>query len=299
MNRFSETKKVTLIPIDSINVLNPRARNQKVFLEIAENIKQVGMKRPITVMPSQSGVNGKTYNLVCGQGRLEAFIAHGQKQIPAIVIDADEEQALIMSLVENLARRKHKSIDLLYGIELMRKRGHSAKSIALKTGNSINYVYKLIKLMDAGEERLLAAVESGSIPISLAMRVATSPIEEQNALQEAYESNQLRGKKFLMAKRLLELRKRSGKTFRNNKNRKIKKDESIEAKDIVKVYQKEVDRKRLFTRKAEIVNRSLIFVTEALRRLLKDDHFMTLLRAENISTMPVALLEMLDEENIS
>lgn len=39
-----------------------------------------------------------------GQGRLEAYIANNQTEIPAIVIDADEEETLIMSLVENIAR---------------------------------------------------------------------------------------------------------------------------------------------------------------------------------------------------
>ena len=66
------------------------------------------------------------------------------------------------------------------------------------------------------------------------------------------------------------------------------------AKDILKIYHKEVDRKRLFTRKAEIVSNSIAFVVEALRRLFTEDHFVTLLRAENITSMPAALSKMLD-----
>ena len=44
---------------------------------------------------------GEVYDLVCGQGRLEAFVALGQNEIPAIVIEASEEDCYVMSLVEN------------------------------------------------------------------------------------------------------------------------------------------------------------------------------------------------------
>jgi ParB family chromosome partitioning protein len=107
--RKARASEIKMIPIEKINILNPRVRNQKVFLEIATNMTQVGMKRPITVTPSRAKVDGKEYDLICGQGRIEAFVACGQTEIPAIVIDASEEQALIMSLVENLARRQHRA----------------------------------------------------------------------------------------------------------------------------------------------------------------------------------------------
>lgn len=41
--------KVELIPIDAIDVINPRARSRKVFQEIVDSIAAVGLKRPITV----------------------------------------------------------------------------------------------------------------------------------------------------------------------------------------------------------------------------------------------------------
>ncbi|MGE3769470.1 MAG: hypothetical protein AB7G06_00770 [Bdellovibrionales bacterium] len=54
--RASEIK---LIPIEKVNILNPRVRNQKVFHDIATNMTQVGLKRPITVTPCRSGAVGK------------------------------------------------------------------------------------------------------------------------------------------------------------------------------------------------------------------------------------------------
>lgn len=292
--RASEIK---IIEIDRINILNPRVRNHKILLDIATNMTQVGLKRPITVTPRRSGADDKDYDLICGQGRIEAFTACGQTQIPAIVIDASEEQALIMSLVENLARRQHRATDLLQGVDILQKQGYSTEAISNKTGLSSDYVQDVLNLMDRGEERLLSAVEAGHMPITLAIRIAENPKNEQRALHEAYESKQLRGNRLLLAKRLIDTRKRRGKTFADGRRRKRDKSEkAISAQDVLNVYQREVDRKRLLTRKADMVSNRLLFVTEALRQLLQDEHFNTLLRAESLTTLPKPLAGLMVEK---
>ena len=192
---MNKSDSVQMIPVDSIHILNPRVRNPKIFDGIVHNMTQVGMKRPITVMPRRSNAEGKSFDLVCGQGRLEAFLACGQKMIPAMVIDASEEQALIMSLVENVARRKHKPMELLQGVEILRSQGYDSKAIASKIGHKTDYVNDIIKLIDHGEERLVAAVEAGHMPVMLAINIAMAPQDEQQAIQEAYESKQLSGHK--------------------------------------------------------------------------------------------------------
>ncbi|MCA0891744.1 ParB N-terminal domain-containing protein [Qipengyuania flava] len=73
------------IPIDAIEVLNPRARNKRIFEELVDSIAKVGLKRPITVRRAETG---EGYELVCGQGRKEAFQKLGQSTIPALVVDA-------------------------------------------------------------------------------------------------------------------------------------------------------------------------------------------------------------------
>jgi len=96
---------VLMIRIDKIHVQNPRTRNKAAFQGIVDNISHVGLKRPITVS-YRKGTNGdQEYDLVCGQGRLEAYVALGEREIPAVVIDASKEEQLLMSLVENVARR--------------------------------------------------------------------------------------------------------------------------------------------------------------------------------------------------
>ncbi len=82
-----EAPSVQMIPTDQINVINPRSRNKVVFQSIVSNISALGLKKPITVAPRSQPSDGKKYDLVCGQGRLEAYIALGQPEIPAIVTE--------------------------------------------------------------------------------------------------------------------------------------------------------------------------------------------------------------------
>lgn len=293
----ARASEIQMIPIHAINILNPRVRNKRVFADIAGNIGQVGLKRPITVTPCRSGAEGKDYDLVCGQGRLEAFLASGQGEIPAIVIDADQQQALVMSLVENLARRQHRALDLLQGIEILRKQGYDAKTIASKTGLTVEYVHAVLNLIERGEERLLNAVETGQMPISVAVSIALSPGNEQQALQEAYESKQLRGSKLKLAQRLIESRRRRGKALRRGgpQGPRVRQETPLSVREVMKVYQQELDRKKLLTRKAEVTSNRLMFVTQALRQLLREDHFNTILQAEGLTTLPKQLAELVNK----
>ena len=283
---------VQMIPIDRIHILNPRVRNKKIFESITDNIAQVGLKRPITVTPS--GNKSNRYDLVCGQGRLEAFIACGQKEIPAIVINASQEQALIMSLVENVARRQYRTLDLLQGVEILRKQGYETKAIAAKVGLGTNYVGEVLRLLDRGEERLLAAVEAGTIPLVVAAKIAETPNDGlQAVMQEAYETNQLRGHKLLTVKRLIEKRRKQGKTFHSGSNTKAKTGSRITVQDLLKIYQREVDRKQMMKRKADKANEQMVFITQALWQLMREASFLTLLRTEGLAKMPKQISELL------
>ena len=101
MKRSHEAQAVEMIPIERITVINPRVRNKKKFKEIISNIAEIGLKKPITVT-RRDETDGARYDLVCGQGRLEAYQVLGQSEIPALVVDADTEDCMLMSLVETL-----------------------------------------------------------------------------------------------------------------------------------------------------------------------------------------------------
>ncbi|MCO6184601.1 plasmid partitioning protein RepB C-terminal domain-containing protein [Rhizobium sp. L1K21] len=279
-------QKVEMIPIARITVVNPRLRNKKHFKEIVSNIGQIGLKRPITVTRRMEA-GGPFYDLVCGQGRLEAFQALGQEEVPALVVNANTEDCLVASLVENCARRQHRAVDLLYDIGEMKKRGHSISKIARMTGLSPEYVHAVIRLLEKGEERLLRTVETGQIPFSVALEIAETPDHDiQFALQSAYEKRLLRGKKLMAAKRLVEQRRQQGKTIRlNGKSRQ----HAMSSESLLKAFQKDVDRKRILIRRAEAAKARLTFITQAVRKLMQDHQFSSILAEECLSSVPEGL----------
>jgi ParB family chromosome partitioning protein len=287
MNDPIDDYKLETIPIERIDVINPRARNKKIFKEIILNIADIGLKRPITVARREDA-DGPRYALVCVQGRLEAYQALGQKEIPANIIEANMEDCMVMSLVENLARRQHRSIDLLHDIEGLKSRGYNDTAIARKTGLTIEYIKAVLRLLQNGEHRLLRAVEAHQIPVSIAVEIAAaSDTETQSILQQAYEKKLLRGQKLIAARRLIEQRLRRGKGLRINKNMSGKRRERpLTSNALIRAYQEDVDRKRLLIRKAAATRNRLVFVTEALRKLFADENFVTLLRAEGLDTLP-------------
>ena len=287
MTDSPDADAIELIPCERITVINPRVRNKKIFKEIVSNIAELGLKRPITVT-RQDDADGPRYALVCGQGRLEAYQALGQHEIPAIVIEANSEDCMVMSLVENLARRQHRAIDLLHDVEGLKRRGYNDTAIAAKTGLTIEYIKAVLRLLKNGEHRLLRAVEAKQIPVSVAIDIAgAADGETQTILQQAYEKKLLRGSKLIAARRLIEQRQRRGKGLRiNGISNGKRRDRTLSSNALIRAYQEDVDRKRLLIRKAETTRNRLVFVTEAMRKLFGDENFVTLLRAEGLDTLP-------------
>jgi ParB family chromosome partitioning protein len=291
-NRISSAahKHIALIPTDHIRVLNPRIRIRRNFEEIVDNIARIGLKRPITVS-TRPDTDPVEYDLVCGQGRLEAFIELGQDKIPAIVIDADENECLVMSLVENCARRQHRAIDLMQEIGTLRKRGYSDRQIAEKIGVGPDYVNMIAGLLERGEERLVSAVETGMLPLTLAIEISRADDEgAQRALMEAYTEKKLRGRELVAVQRLLQRRRRRGRHVDENPfGPRGTGKRPLTSDALVRTYRKEADRQKLMIKKAEITQGRLLFVVEAFRSLREDENFLTLLRAEGLDSMPAWL----------
>lgn len=296
-------ENVSLVPIARIEVLNSRDRNMKVFEEIVESIQLIGLKKPITVA-ERAGEDGQPkYVLVCGEGRLNAFRILGETHIPALVVDVSDEDAFIMSLAENIARRGYRPLEILADIELLRERGYTADVIIQKTGLSHKYVRDIVFLLEQGEERLIEGVQRGSIPLTTALEIArASANDPQNAngeggesnlgdlLQEAYENGQLKGRQIIEAKRLIEKRQELGPSSPNAAQ--IKPPTS--SYSLVRTYQKEVERQRKMVLKAEHAHQRLLLVVQGLKKLFADENFVTLLRAEGLDTLPKYLAERIN-----
>jgi ParB family chromosome partitioning protein len=291
MNPPRPPGEIRMISVDAVEVLNPRERNEKVFEEIVGNIKRIGLKKPITVTPRRRADGNEYFMLVCGEGRLKAFKTLGEATIPALVIDVNDEDAFIMSLAENIARRQCRPLELLGGIEQLKEKGYNAKAIAAKTGLTVSYIQGILTLIQHGEERLLVAVERGEVPLNAAMSIVGAGDNDkaiQAALQEAYEAGTLRGRNLLEARRVIEKRKSLGRSVARGSARSR---EPVSSSSLVRTYQKEVERQKLIVRKAEFAQQRWLFLVSALRQLLSDESFINLLRAEGLDSLPKQLSE--------
>jgi ParB family transcriptional regulator, chromosome partitioning protein len=280
---------IQLVRLDEITVLNPRARNKRLFNELVASIAHLGLKKPITVRRREGGAG---YDLVCGQGRLEAFATLGQTEIPAMVVDASEEDCYVMSLVENMARRQHTPLELMREIYALKERGYSFTEIAAKTDFSPAYVDAICYLFEHGEERLLAAIERGVLPHSVALEIVrANDGEVQAALADAYEKKALPGNQVIAIRRIIELRNRIGKAKYGVGGDRGHARNQVTADSLVRAYRKETERQRFLIKKATLTQSRLLFVVNALGRLLGEEHFVALLRAEGMETLPWPIAE--------
>ncbi|MDN4589458.1 chromosome partitioning protein ParB [Xenophilus aerolatus] len=290
------TKKLALpelrmIPMDRIDVLNPRERDQRKFDTIVENIGAVGLKKPVTVTPRPGADGAERYVLICGEGRLKAFRRLGESTIPALVATVSDEDAFVMSLTENIARRRHTPMELLNGIVILRDRGCSAKEIGRRVGLHEGYVRQILDLADKGEERLLVAVGRGKIPLTVAILIVSAGDDDravQMAMQDSYESGQLRGPQLMYAKKLVERRQFLG---RSNARAPPRRKADVSSSSLVRAYQKEVERQRLMVRKSSLAQQRLFFILGALRKMFADENLVNVLRLEGLDTLPAYLAE--------
>lgn len=279
-------KEIERIPIGEIRVANPRSRNKLKFQLVVSSIRAVGLKKPITVSRRELGTDGTRYDLVCGQGRMEACLALGEITIPAVVIDATREDQFLMSLVENIARRAPSNTALLAELRNLRQRNYKTDEIAKKLGLDRSYINGIIRLVEHGEALLIRAVEAGRMPISVAVEIASGNDHDvQRALSDAYEKGDLRGAKLTAAKRIIARRvEKQRQAGRDHQTRR-----KLTSHRLVHEYQQRTREQRNLIKKASATKESLLLLTSALRSLFADEHFVTLLRAENLSDIPQQL----------
>src|ERR1700687_1496776 len=260
---MTTTTEVQMVPVDAITVLNPRARNKRIFQELVTSIAHLALKKPITV--SRRGTE-PVYDLVCGQGRLEAFIALGQSEIPAIVIQVPQGDCYVMSLVENVARRHPGSLELMREIGRLKDRGYTTAEIAMKVDFTPDYIAAVCYLLEHGEERLL------------------SDVDVQRALAEAYENKLLPGNQILTIRRIIQRRNQRRKSA-PGRGRGVRHTGKVTAAALIQSYQDEAQRQKLLVKKADLAQTRLSFAVNALRRLFADDGFVNVLRAEAMHTL--------------
>lgn len=285
--------EIQSIPISQIRILNPRVRDKQKFEHVVTSIRNLGLKKPIQVSRRGAGEDTESgFDLVCGQGRIEAFVALGHHSIPAIVVSVSKEERLLRSLIENVARRCPSHGDLMTEIVRLKNLHYSNVAIGKKLDISDMMVGGFLALKNAGEERLLEAALSGKVPITVAIEIAkTEGVEAQRELLKAVENKQLNGVSIRMVKRLLEQRQFLGKSKGGASARG---GTTASSESMVQAYCKESDRLKAHIKKARICDAKLSFFVEAFRRLLADQSFVTLLRAEGLGTLPKDLADRVE-----
>jgi ParB family chromosome partitioning protein len=277
-----------MVAIDQVRVVNPRFRSKTSFRELVANIERVGLKKPITVSPRPGDEEG--FDLVCGQGRLEAFIALGQKQIPALVVDLPPDEQLLRSLVENIARRNPATIEMVRDVEALKQRGYSNTEIAEKIGRSGSYIGGILRLLAKGESRLLHAVERGEIPVNVAIEIAsTDEAAMQKSIAEAYEAGKLRGKALKRVRRVIARRKVDAKEKAARKT--AAPASAPTSEQLVRTLKRESEKQRVLIKKAQLCETRLLFIAQAFAQLCQDESFVGALRAEKLDTLPKYLAD--------
>ena len=166
------------------NRLQPRKSfDDDAIASLADSIKTHGMIQPLVVRPYMG-----TYQIVAGERRWRAAREAAVEEVPVIIKDLTDSEAMQIALVENLQRENLNPVEEAAGLkELADKYNMTQESIAHITGrsrsavsNSIRLlglpdeVLELIKegLVSVGHAKVLLSVEDENLVINLASRVA-------------------------------------------------------------------------------------------------------------------------------
>ena len=117
--------------------------------------------------------------------------------------------------------------------------------------------------------------------------------ENDGSLTDAYERKSLPGNQVLAIRRIIEQRRATGKGLGHGGRESSRNRKRVSAESLVRAYRKETQRQTLLVKRATLSQTRLLFVVNALHRLLADEHFVTLLRAEGMLTLPRPLAERL------
>ena len=123
------------IPLEKIDVNPEQPRldfSGEKIEELADSIKSKGVIQPVIVRKSSGSVN---FQLVAGERRLRAALIAGIKNIPARVMNIEDEELLEIALIENIQRRNLNPIEEANGYyKLMNKYSHTQEKLAERLG---------------------------------------------------------------------------------------------------------------------------------------------------------------------
>lgn len=169
---------------------NPRKHfDQAKLAELADSIRATGVHQPILLRPlpghrvpdtwghRRQGAPLPAYELVAGARRLRACKMANVAEVPAMIRELTDEQALEIQVIENLQREDVTALEEAEGYEALMKHGHAdADQVAAKIGKSRSYVYARLKLLDLCQQAR-EALREGKIDFSRGLLIARIPDE--------------------------------------------------------------------------------------------------------------------------
>jgi len=190
------TQEVLIESIDTNPYQTRRRINEAALEELTESIRASGVVQPVVLRP---GPNGR-FQLVAGERRWHASKRAGKTTIPAVIRQISNEQAMEITIIENLQREDLNPIEQAKAFErLSREFGLTQEQIAARTGKdraSIANFIRLLKLPESLQDALEAGALSfghGKVLLALAgfpehmERAAREVIEKQLSVRQTEE----------------------------------------------------------------------------------------------------------------
>ncbi|WP_297201294.1 ParB/RepB/Spo0J family partition protein [uncultured Flavonifractor sp.] len=174
------------LPISQVEpgVKQPRKRFDEDSLhDLADSIRTHGVIQPLTVRRLSSGY----YQIIAGERRWRAAKLAGLREIPAVIIEADDRKVMELGLIENLQREDLNPIEEANGYHvLIDEYGMTQEEVAKRVGKSRPAVANALRLLalpdavhqlleegklSAGHARAILSVPSGELQKKLAQKV--------------------------------------------------------------------------------------------------------------------------------
>lgn len=188
---FESDTRIETLPLREIEPDPGQPRktfDDETLAELSASIAEHGLLQPIAVRPKPSG----GYLIVAGERRWRASRMAGLTEVPVIVKDVTDEQAMELALVENLQREDLDPVEEATGIrELMTRCDLTQEQAARKLGKSRSALANSLRLLSL-PETVLELLKSGFITIGHAKVVLGLPTPElQEEAAQMIADNQL------------------------------------------------------------------------------------------------------------
>ena len=144
------------------NKLQPRkVFNQESLKELTNSIKERGVIQPIIVRKDKSLV-GK-FEIIAGERRWLASQNAGLHEIPAVILDVDDEKSLEFAIVENVQRQDLNAIEEAQGYQrLIDEFSYNQEKLAKFIGKNRSYIANSLRLLSLPKE-VISYVENEKI----------------------------------------------------------------------------------------------------------------------------------------